>query len=181
MSNSIRYFPCPACGSALSMNNSRMIVSTIREQYAQCTNEHCGGGFVIRAEVVNQLSPPSDLFKPKTQNIPFFTDTQKRAFDLAIEYLGRQWQSQKNRTQRIIACREYLQENLQISNERADVIVRLALADWDAAGLERWGVDKDSSINKTAIVVNEGMTKQHVISLRELVDFIGTREVTKLL
>lgn len=181
MSNPIRYFPCPACGSALSMNSSRMMTTTVREQYAHCDNKHCGGGFVIRSEIVNQLSPPSDLFLPKTQNLPKFSDTHKIAWDLAIEFLGRQWQSNKPEKQRHIDCRAYLQENLQISNDRADLIVKLALADWEAAGLETWGVDTAATTDRTAVVINEGMSKQHVLSLRELVELIKSKQTNQLI
>lgn len=179
MSNPIRYFPCPACGSALSMNSSRMITSTVREQYAHCDNKHCGGGFVIRSEIVNQLSPPSDLFLPKTQNLPKFSDTRKIARDLVIEFLGRRWQSNKSETQQHIECRAYLQEHLQISNDQADLMIALAFADYNSGGLESWGVD--TTTDRTAVVINEGMSKQHVLSLRELVELIKSKQDNQLI
>ncbi len=181
MANPIRYFPCPACGSALSMNSSRMITATVREQYAQCANKHCGAGFLIRSEIASQLSPPADLFAPKTNTLPAFSDTDKIAFDLAIEFLGRSWQSQKSKDERHIECRNYLQEHLKISNERADLFISLAFADWDSAGLERWGVDRTINTNRTAVVVNEGMSKQHVVSLRELTELIQAKQKHTLL
>lgn len=181
MANPIRYYPCPACGSALSMNSSRMITGTMREQYAQCDNAQCGGGFVIRSEIVTQLSPTSDLFAAKVQNLPKFDDLNKIAWDLAIEFLGRQWQSNLTTDERMIECRKYLQENLQITNDRADLIVRLALADWDAAGLELWGVDTTSTKDRTAVVVYEGMTQKHVLSLRELVELIKSKQTNQLI
>lgn len=180
MTNAIRYFPCPACGSALSMNSSRMITGTIREQYAHCDNKHCGGGFVIRSEIVTQLSPTADLFAAKVQNIPKFDDLNKIARDLAIEFLGRGWQSNLTADERIIECRKYLQENLQITNDRADLIVRLALADRDAAGLETWGIDTGNIGNHSAIVVTEGL-KNHVIGLRELTELIQSKKNNQLI
>ncbi len=181
MANPIRYFPCPACGSALSMNSSRMITATVREQYAQCANEHCGAGFLIRSEVANQLSPPADLFAKKTSTVPTFADTDKQALDLAIEFLGRSWKSQKSTNDRHIECRNYLQEHLPISTDRADLFVSLALADWDSVGLERWGIDEMIKSGRTAVVVNEDMTKQHVISLRELTELIQEKQKQKQL
>ncbi len=177
--NAIKYFPCPACGSPLSMTSSRMITSTMREQYARCNNEHCGGGFTISSSVTAQLSPPSDLFADKVSPIPLMDDVKKKSLEMAIEFLGRQYQSQLSDDDKIAKCRDYLLDNLQISTDRATVVARVALADWHCAGFEKYSIDKEQT--KSAVIINEGMTTQHVISLPELVKIIADKRQQQLI
>ncbi len=181
MAKPIRHYPCPACGSPLNMDSSRMITALSRQQYAKCSNAMCGGAFLIRSEIISQTSPTGDLFAQKTKLIPQLGDDKNNlAMDLAIEFLGRKWKSQLTDDEKIIECREYLQDNLQISINTADVIIRRALAVWNAAGYEKWGIDTDSPL-RTSIVLNEGIKNQHIISLDELVRLVQARENQKLI
>lgn len=170
MANPIRYFPCPACNQPLAMKSSRMITSSVREQYSQCDNPHCGGGFVMRTEIVNQLNPTGDMFAGKTDHIPNFSDENKKALDIALSFVATRWQNRNSTESLFVECVDYLKDILQISNERAVLVVRLAFADQERIGYEQWSVDTEHY--SSAVIVNEGMTTQHVVSVKDLAEFI---------
>ena len=121
MSQPLRHFPCPACGAPMRIQGSHQQHDAMREQYAACQNPHCGATYLIRSEVVRQISPASGLFQPQITAIPVCDAVQDRALDLAREFVARPWQPGYSRDERLAACRDYLQELVKIDTHRAEL------------------------------------------------------------
>lgn len=175
MSRPIRHFPCPACGAPMRIQGSHQQHDALREQYAACQNPHCGATYLIRAEIVRQISPASNLFQPHVTAIPVCDAAGDRLLDLAREFVARPWQSGYNRDERLVACRDYLQELVNIDTHRAELTAARSIAEHESAGLakEGWGLSIDDS-STTCAIINDG-GQQHAVSLRELVEFVRAR------
>ena len=174
MSQPLRHFPCPACGAPMRIQGSHQQHDAMREQYAACQNPHCGATYLIRSEVVRQISPASGLFQPQITAIPVCDAVQDRALDLAREFVARPWQPGYSRDERLAACRDYLQELVKIDTHRAELTAARAIAEHESVGLvkEGWGLSIDDS--STACAIIDG-GQQHAVSLRELVEFVRAR------
>ncbi len=170
MANPIRYFPCPACGSPLRMNGSRMVSDSLREQYAKCDNAYCGAGFIIRSEIVFVTSPTSDLFVDNIKDIRPFEDSEKQGLELAIEFLSRQWQNPNTQQ---IDCVEWLKKHLTISHETATTLTQIAVAELQDSFLS---IEKDASIGTNSIVIKDDNGKAHVITLQDLQAVIAQKQ-----
>ncbi len=172
MANPIRYFPCPACGSALRMNSSRMVSNNLREQYAMCDNAHCGAGFIIRSEIVNVTSPTSDLFADNIKDIRPLENSDKQGLELAIEFLSRQWQNPNSQQ---LDCVNWLKKHLSISHETATVLTQIAAAELQDDN--RLSIVKDASIGTNSVVVNDDKGKAHVITVQDLQTVIAQKQL----
>ena len=48
---------CPHCGSPTRSRSTRLVTSTLREIYLQCTNLHCGASFGAQFAITHQIAP----------------------------------------------------------------------------------------------------------------------------
>lgn len=173
---SLRHYPCPACGAPMKIQGSHLTHAALREQYADCTNFACGASYLIRAEIVKKISPPSDLFADRVQFLPDCANPQDRIVDLAREFVGRPWHNAMSRDDLIGACREYLQSLLpDLAWRDAELSAARAIADLESAGLPRWSLSLDDSTGTCAIVRDADSGIDYAVSLKELVDFVLAR------
>ena len=174
MSRPIRHYPCPACGAALKMQASHQTHTALKEQYADCSNPFCGTTVLIRSEVVKVISPPSALFAENVKFLPVCDNPIDRMLDMAREFVARPWQGDLTRDERLDACREYLQQHLDIGWRDAELTAARAIAEHESAHLGDWYLDVDAS-SSACLILADREGNQYAISLRELADFVLAR------
>lgn len=175
----IKKFPCPSCGEPTQIAGAREISSMMRRSYAYCKNPFCGASWQLNIEVSAAASQASGLFSgkvPRTRAL----DVDEALPDIALDYMQRH-KIEGSRDELMDSCAAYLKRmNPAICSTRARLVAARAVAEYESRHFDCWRVDADQSVATSIIVTQQVSTpvaqkREHMISLRELVDLIEAR------